>query len=220
MAIILHRKTLKTPLIEMSGPDGPMSSVPSLGMGQRHPTHKLRQITIITGPQKQMPVIAHDTVSANTHPDPLNTLSQNLLKSQKIGVLTKYPQSTIGPVKNVINVSTQCYSISSRHIHDYKPKNEAQQEKMYRTFLFRLAGPNRAKTGLKLVNNAPYQTGIFDHDHSWPAVLWPYYGDTKLLCCPTARKKPHRVGRYDNDEGMFSTWAVWTDYQRDFIYGS
>ena len=86
--------------------------------------------------------------------------------------------------------------------------------------VFGLMGRSRGSMDFPLVNNAPYQTGIFDHDHSWPAVLWPYYGESKLLCCPTARKAPHRVGRYDNDPGMFSTWGLWTDYQRDFIFGS
>ena len=86
--------------------------------------------------------------------------------------------------------------------------------------VFDLIGKERRSMGFPIVDNAPYQTGICDHDHSWPAVLWTYYGDRKLLCCPTAKKEPKGVGRYDKDSGMFSAWALWTDYQNDFIYGS
>jgi len=77
-----------------------------------------------------------------------------------------------------------------------------------------------AYADFEIVPNAPYQTGICDEDHSWPAILWAYYRERKLLCCPTASKKPAGVGRYEVEKGMFSAWALWLDYQKDFIYGS
>ena len=73
---------------------------------------------------------------------------------------------------------------------------------------------------LQITCNASYQTGVCDHDHSWPVILWPYYRERRLLCCPTANSKPKGESRDNLPQGIFLTWGLWLDYSKDFIYGS
>jgi len=78
-------------------------------------------------------------------------------------------------------------------------------------------------SSLRISDGAPYQTGVWDEDHSWPVCLWPYYRDRKLLCCAAAKKEPpggDAVGRYYEKRGSNSAWSLWLDYPNDYIYGS
>jgi prepilin-type N-terminal cleavage/methylation domain-containing protein len=65
------------------------------------------------------------------------------------------------------------------------------------------------------------EDSVWDEDHSWPMILLDYYGERKLLCCPTAKKPPfdHR-GERIRSRDMFSAWGLWVDYPDDYIYGS
>lgn len=111
----LHRKALVPPLVHMPHPGSSVGCVITLGMRQSHPLHKCRQIPILPRPQQQMPVIAHHTISANTHPSPLLPFGECLLKRLKIPLLLKYPQTPIGAVKNVIKITPKSFSLRSWH---------------------------------------------------------------------------------------------------------
>ena len=62
---------------------------------------------------------------------------------------------------------------------------------------------------------------IDDHDHSWPLVLREYYGNEKLLCCPTADKRPLWLeGARVRKDNIFSCWGLWVKYPTKYIHGS
>jgi len=53
-----------------------------------------------------MPVVTHDTISADAHAEMLNTFSQYLFESQEITLFLKYPESAISPIQDVVNIAT------------------------------------------------------------------------------------------------------------------
>jgi hypothetical protein len=62
-----------------------------------------------------MPVIIHNTVPAQPHPEPLHPFTKYLLKGQKITVLVKYPQLSIRPIDHMINIPAQSNPFRSCH---------------------------------------------------------------------------------------------------------
>jgi hypothetical protein len=89
MRIILNRKTLEPALVQVTYSDSSVRGVIPLRVSEADPTHKLRQIAILARPQKQMPVIAHNAIAANTHGKPLRTLSHDLLETVKVVIPSK-----------------------------------------------------------------------------------------------------------------------------------
>jgi len=55
-------------------------SVVALGVDERDPAHEMGQVAILTRPENQMPVVAHDAIAAKTHVEPLKAFGQNLLE--------------------------------------------------------------------------------------------------------------------------------------------
>lgn len=51
MIIRLNREALETILIQVPVPDGSVSMLPTLGVGQGQPAHKLRKLPIPLGPE-------------------------------------------------------------------------------------------------------------------------------------------------------------------------
>jgi hypothetical protein len=67
MAVILHRETFESALVQMPDSNSPVRNVVPLRVSKADPAHELRQIAILSRPQQQMPVIAHDAVATDTH---------------------------------------------------------------------------------------------------------------------------------------------------------
>ena len=106
MPIVLDRKALVSPTIEMPDSDCPVRNMIPLRVPQSNPPHKVRQVAVLTRPQKQMPVIARNAVTANPHGEPLGALCQYLLKSDKVAVLAENTQTPVRSIERVINIST------------------------------------------------------------------------------------------------------------------
>ncbi len=115
MLVRLHGKTLKPPLIDVPYPCCPVRRMPSLCMRQCYPSHKLRNIAGLARPQQQVPVIAHNAVTAKPHPHAIHPLSQHPLKRLEVRTLLEYPQPPIGTVANVVNNTTSTLSFRARH---------------------------------------------------------------------------------------------------------
>src|SRR5208282_2263158 len=63
-----HRETLVTPLIEMAVPDLVTMLLPPFHMRIGHLLHERGKIAISLGPNDKMPMVGHQTVSAQPHP--------------------------------------------------------------------------------------------------------------------------------------------------------
>jgi hypothetical protein len=50
-------------------------------------------------------VVAHHAIAAQTHRKQLQAISQDFLKSQKIIVLAENPQTPVGAIERMINIS-------------------------------------------------------------------------------------------------------------------
>ncbi len=62
-----------------------------------------------------MPVIAHNAIPTNPHPEPLDAFTKYPLKRQEVIILTKDPKPTIRTVQNMIDVPAQSCTLWPRH---------------------------------------------------------------------------------------------------------
>ena len=125
----LNREALVPPLIHMPDADGLVSRMPPVRMRRRHPLHKRRQVPIRPRPQHQMPVVAHQAIAAQPHPEPLNPFGQHRLKRRKILRRLEDPQPTIGPVQHMIYDLTLVNPSLSWHNRQLYPAPSACQSK-------------------------------------------------------------------------------------------
>ena len=93
----------------------------------------------------------------------------------------------------------------------------------------RADGSGENENGFAAAGSSPMYNDegtVWTGDHSWPAILWPYYRQRKLLCCSEAKKPPamsagsNRGEREYTKRGMLSTWGLWIRHPDDFFYGS
>lgn len=69
-------------------------SVPTLGVRYRDPTHDFGELAIVARPQKQMPVVRHQTVPGNPDARSLVSFVKNLFKVKIVAGLVEQPQAT------------------------------------------------------------------------------------------------------------------------------
>src|SRR5208283_2094062 len=82
-----HRETLVTPLIEMAVPDLVTMLLPPFHMRVGHLLHERGKIAISLGPNDKMPIVGHQTVSAQPHPASSQRFLNDPLERQKVHVL-------------------------------------------------------------------------------------------------------------------------------------
>jgi hypothetical protein len=103
VVIILDRKALEAPLVDMTAPHRVVVNVPALRMGHGKPRHKAGEITVISRPQDQMPVRGHHAIGKDRHPQAHVGLLENLLKGPVISGVGKQRRACVPPVENVIH---------------------------------------------------------------------------------------------------------------------
>lgn len=115
MAVGLDGETFVTALIQMADADGAVGGVEPLGVELSDPSHKGGQIAVVSGPDQQVPVIAHQAIAAQTHGETLDAFGEDLLESPEIIVFAEDAKTAVGPIEHVIGVSAQRDSFASRH---------------------------------------------------------------------------------------------------------
>ena len=89
--------------------------VPALSVRQGQPADELRQLSIVPGPDDQMPVIAHHAVSQEPRLRPFDRLGQDGFEGLVIGVFLENRHSRVGAVQDVINVTACGCSLWTSH---------------------------------------------------------------------------------------------------------
>jgi hypothetical protein len=84
-------------------------------MGDGEPLHELGKIAVLTGPEKEMPVVAHYAVTADANINPLSGLRDYTFKGKKVIGLFEYTQTAVGTVDDVVNNAACCFSFRSGH---------------------------------------------------------------------------------------------------------
>ena len=129
IAVALDGKAFVTPLIDMSDADGLVGGVPAVGVRGRDPLHKRRQVAVRPRPQHQVPVVAHQAIAAQPHPEPLDPFSQHRFKRRKIRSRLENPQPTVGTVQYMVHPVAVVNSLLSWHNRPLYPPNHSCQQK-------------------------------------------------------------------------------------------
>ena len=87
-----------------------------MGMRKGSPTHVVGKITIFARPEEQVPVVAHDTIAANPHIDPLKPLGKDRFKCLEVPVLAKDAQPPICTIEYVINIAPEIHPLWPSHV--------------------------------------------------------------------------------------------------------
>ena len=98
-----HRETLVTPLIVIAVPDLVTMLLPSFHMCVGHLLHERGKIAISLGPNDKMPMVRHQTVSAQPHPASSQRFLNDPLKRQKVLVLGEKHSPAHASVEHVEN---------------------------------------------------------------------------------------------------------------------
>ena len=81
--------------------------VVALDVHEGHPPQERRQVVIAAGPQRQVPVVAHQAVAAQPHREPPDPVGQDRLKGQEVRRLAEDAQTPVGSIEHVVHRSTQ-----------------------------------------------------------------------------------------------------------------
>src|SRR5208283_1549041 len=100
-----HRETLVTPLIEMAVPDLVTMLLPPFHMRVGHLLHERGKIAISLGPNDKMPMVGHQTVSAQPHPASSQRFLNDPLERQEVLVLGEKQSTAHASVEHVENHS-------------------------------------------------------------------------------------------------------------------
>jgi len=98
-----HRETLVRPLIEMAVPDLVTMLLPPFHMRVGHLLHERGKIAIPLGPNDKMPMVGHQTVSAQPHPASSQRFLNDPLERQKVLVLGEKQSPAHASVEHVEN---------------------------------------------------------------------------------------------------------------------
>ena len=115
MFILLNRKRLEPPLVQRTLPAGVVVSVVPLGVGDRQPTHELRQIAVVCRPKQQVPMVGHQTVAQEADRLPVLGLPQDLFEGGVIAVFMKEGGAAHSPIEHVVDITTGIAAQASWH---------------------------------------------------------------------------------------------------------
>jgi len=80
--------------------------MPALRVRHRDPSHDLGQLSVGTWPQQKMPMVRHQTISADAYTGAVIRFGQNIFKCGIIGGLLEQLQPTEAPVQYMIDNPT------------------------------------------------------------------------------------------------------------------
>jgi hypothetical protein len=89
MLICLDRKRLEAALKDWPCARTVVVGMPALGMRHRDPPQDFREFSVASGPEEQVPMIAHQGIGSNAEPRVALRLGQNLLERNVIRRLLK-----------------------------------------------------------------------------------------------------------------------------------
>ena len=98
-----HRETLVTPLIEMAVPDLVTMLLPPFHMRVGHLLHERGKIAIPLGPNDKMPMVGHQTLSAQPHPASSQRFLNDPLECPKVLVFGEKQSPAHASVEHVEN---------------------------------------------------------------------------------------------------------------------
>ena len=113
--VLLDRKRLESPLIEMTGPGGSVVRMPALRVRQSQPTHEPRQVAVCTRPQHQVPVIGHQAIRQHPHVAAFASFLQHRLERRVIFRLAKDLSAGVRPVQGMKHHPAIIRSFGSPH---------------------------------------------------------------------------------------------------------
>lgn len=115
MIVRLNRERLETALVQRACSRRAMRRVPTLRVGDRQPTHELRQVAIATRPKHEMPVIGHDAPSQNPHRQTPLGLGDHLFERLIVSCLSENTDTPHGSIQHMVGISPAGNSQSSWH---------------------------------------------------------------------------------------------------------
>jgi hypothetical protein len=92
--VALNRKTLETPLIEVSITHGPVRNAPPYCVRVRQPPEEIRQLTVLFRPDNKVPVIRQNTIGRNADGLPMVRIHYHPLERLEVGILAKHVHPT------------------------------------------------------------------------------------------------------------------------------
>jgi hypothetical protein len=101
MAVVLHRKALERPLVQMPPTLAVPMSVPSVDVGRRQPLHEPRQLAVFPRPQQHVPVVGHQAISQQSNGHRLQRRFQDPLEGGVVGIVGKQFPAVIPTVETV-----------------------------------------------------------------------------------------------------------------------
>lgn len=110
MLVGLDHEGFEPPLIQMPCSDRLPMGMPPLRMGERQPAHESRQVTILSRPDDEMPVVRHDTVGQQSHRHAFTGLRQDPFKRAVVAFVVEQALSPIRTVQHVIDEPARCRS--------------------------------------------------------------------------------------------------------------
>ena len=101
--VILNRKRLEPPLIDMPGPRRLAMCMPALGVRQCQPANKPRQLIIFPRPHDQVPVISHQAIRQKSCACSSHRLFKHTLERNEVFILRKDWHPRVRTVQHMIN---------------------------------------------------------------------------------------------------------------------
>ena len=105
MLVILDWKRFETALVQVPPAGRASVSMPPLRMCQRHPAGEVRQITVVNGPQHEVPMVRHEAVGYDPHLRSLLSINNDALECLVILIFLENGHPRVSAVPDMINES-------------------------------------------------------------------------------------------------------------------
>ena len=105
MIVLLNRKRLESPLVNVPGAGGMTMGVPALRVGEGKPADEPRQVAVLAGPDDQMPMVGHHAMGEQAHARSLDRLLKDAFERFEVGVLVKERHAAAGSVESMIDIA-------------------------------------------------------------------------------------------------------------------
>ena len=117
MGVVLNGKGLEASLIDVPGAAGFAMRVPTLRVRQCKPADKLRQLSLVSRPDEQVPMVWQEAIGQKSSFAPLHGLGENFLERIEVRIVVEHGHARIAAVQNVIDESRLGGSMWPSHGH-------------------------------------------------------------------------------------------------------
>jgi len=91
--------------------------------------HEVAQVAIVSGPNRQMEVVGHQTLGEQTDRRPLAGFVKELEEGQVITILVKHGTASVATIQNVVAITTLRSSTGASHVGIIEKDKMASSEK-------------------------------------------------------------------------------------------